>query len=196
MLSESDKIEPIAKGAKEVHERFIRTADLQPSIDWVKFDRKYKEYNYVFAPKSHRPFKSKGAYGFAHGGFTPQEIILPQFIFRKKTEAMQALDVRIVNKQDLQDVTGELFGIKIRATSQTNDLFTSSRKIQLKLYANNQLYSSSNIVKIEPDETQSFDFSFSGNSEITAVILDAETQEQIDSVKIIKSNARDLGGLL
>ena len=44
--------------------------------------------------------------------------------------------------------------------------------------------------------TQSFDFSFGGHSEIIAVVVDASTQEQIDSVKIKKSNARDLGGLL
>jgi hypothetical protein len=42
---------------------------------------------------------------------------------------------------------------------------------------------------------QSFDFSFGGHSEVIAVVVDANTQEQIDSVKIKKSNARDLGGL-
>jgi len=35
-----------------------------------------------------------------------------------------------------------------------------------------------------------------GNSEVTAILIDADTQEQLDSVKIKKSNARDLGGLL
>jgi hypothetical protein len=64
------------------------------------------------------------------------------------------------------------------------------------LYANNLTYSSSHIITIEPSATQSFDFSFGGNNEIIAVIVDASTQEQIDSVKIKKSNARDLGGLL
>jgi len=64
------------------------------------------------------------------------------------------------------------------------------------LYANNLTYSSSNIITIEPGAVQSFDFSFGGHNEIIAVIVDASTQEQIDSVKIKKSNARDLGGLL
>jgi len=64
------------------------------------------------------------------------------------------------------------------------------------LYAKNIKYSSSNIITIEPGAIQSFDFSFSGNNEIIAVIVDASNQEQIDSVKIKKSNARDLNGLI
>ena len=63
------------------------------------------------------------------------------------------------------------------------------------LYANNVTYSSSHIITIEPGGKQSFDFSFGGHSEVIAVVVDANTQEQIDSVKIKKSNARDLGGL-
>ena len=64
------------------------------------------------------------------------------------------------------------------------------------MYANNITYSNSNIITIEPGVTQSFDFSFSGHTEIIAVVVDAESQEQIDSVKIKKSNDRDLSGLL
>ena len=64
------------------------------------------------------------------------------------------------------------------------------------LYSNNITYSSSNIITMASGTSQSFDFSFGGNSEIIAVILDASTQEQIDSVNIKKSNARDFGGLL
>ncbi|HON54814.1 MAG TPA: hypothetical protein PLG03_04625, partial [Bacteroidales bacterium] len=63
-------------------------------------------------------------------------------------------------------------------------------------YANNIAYSSSNIITIDRGETQSFEFSFGGHSEIIAVIVDASTQEQIDSVKVKKSNARDLDGLM
>ncbi len=195
LLDESDKIEPVTVGKKEVHERFIRTEDTQNDKDWLKFDRPYSEFNYVYAAKSHRPFKSKGVYGFSHGGFTPQEIILPNFVFSKETESIKGLEVSITNKKELIEVTGELFGLKIQANSNENTLFTGSRKIQLLLYANNVTYSSSHIITIEPGGKQSFDFSFGGHSEVIAVVVDANTQEQIDSVKIKKSNARDLGGL-
>jgi hypothetical protein len=195
LLDESDKIEPVATGKKEVHERFIRTEDQQNDKDWLKFDRPYSEFNYVYAAKSHRPFKSKGVYGFSHGGFTPQEIIIPNFVFSKEAESIKGLEISITNKKELIEVTGELFGLKIQANSNENTLFTGSRKIQLLLYANNVTYSSSHIITIESGAMQSFDFSFGGHSEVIAVVVDANTQEQIDSVKIKKSNARDLGGL-
>ena len=108
---------------------------------------------------------------------------------------VSALDVSISNKKELIEVTGELFGLKIKANAKASDLFSSSRKVQVQLYANNISYSSSNIITIEPGATQSFDFSFGGHNEIIAVVVDAVSQEQIDSVQIRKSNARDLGGL-
>lgn len=196
LLDEADKIDPIASGKKEIHERFVRTTENQTDNGWLKFDRKYGDFNYVFAAKSHRPFKSKGVYGFSHGGFTPQEIIIPNFIFSKEITAEKGLEIIIVNKKELSEVTGELFGLKVQANSKADDLFSANRKIQVLLYAKNITYSSSNIISMEPGTTQSFDFSFGGNSEIIAVIVDANTQEQIDSVKIKKSTARDLGGLI
>jgi hypothetical protein len=196
LLDEADKIIPITAGKKEVHERFVRTIDKQTDKGWLSFERPNGEFNYVYAAKSHRPFKSKGVYGFSHGGFTPQEIIIPNFVFSKEAAVTKGLEVDILNKKELSEVTGELFGLKIQATANADDLFSASRKIQVLLYANNIKYSSSNIITIEPGASQSFDFSFGGNNEIIAVIVDATNQEQIDSVKIKKSNARDLGGLI
>jgi hypothetical protein len=195
LLNEADKIDPLAAGKKEVHERFVRTTDNQTDKGWLQFDKKYGEFNFVYAAKSHRPFKSKGVYGFSHGGFTPQEIIIPNFAFSVNAPTMKGLSVTILNKKELIEVTGELFGLKIQANQKADDLFSASRKIQVLLYANNITYSSSNIITIEPGAEKSFDFSFGGHCEIIAVIIDASTQEQIDSVKIKKSNVRDLGGL-
>lgn len=195
LLEESDKIDPTVVGKKEVHERFLRTQDELFNKDWLQFERNYGEFKYVYAAKSHRPFKSRGVYGFSHGGFTPQEVIIPNFVFSKEMLGVSALDVSISNKKELIEVTGELFGLKIKANAKASDLFSSSRKVQVQLYANNISYSSSNIITIEPGATQSFDFSFGGHNEIIAVVVDAVSQEQIDSVQIRKSNARDLGGL-
>lgn len=196
LLDEADKIDPNAEGRKEVHERFLRTVDKQNEKNWLEFERPYGEFNYVYAAKNHRPFKSKGVYGFSHGGFSPQEILIPNFVFTKETIASKGLDIVILNKADLNEVTGELLGLKIQARSEADDLFSANRRIQVLLYANNVTYSSSNIITIESGSIQSFDFSFGGHHEIIAVVVDASTQEQIDSVKIKKSNARDLGGLL
>ena len=195
LLDEADKIDPIVSGKKDVSERFIRTTEKQSGTDWIPFEKPYGEFKYVYAAKSHRPFKSKSVYGFSHGGFTPQEIIIPNFVFSKDAPTTKGLEVNIANKKELSEVTGELFGLKIQATAKADDLFSASRKIQVLLCANNITYSSSNIFTIEPGATQSFDFSFGGHNEIIAVVVDANSQEKIDSVKIKKSNARDLGGL-
>lgn len=196
LLEESDKIDLVVSGKKDVGERFVRTVEKQANKDLVSFKRPYGEFEYVYAAKNHRPFKSKGVYGFSHGGFTPQEIIIPNFVFSKETLTTKGLEINILNKKELNEVTGELFGLKLQAAGKVDDLFSASRKIQVLLYANNIAYSNSNIVTIEAGSTQSYEFSFGGNSEIIAVVVDANSQEQIDSVKIKKSNARDLGGLL
>jgi hypothetical protein len=196
LLDEADKIEPNATGKKEVHERFIRTEDKQHNPEWIEFERPYGEFKYVYVSKSHRPFKSKGVYGYSHGGLTPQEVVLPKFVFRKGKAVTSGLKVSIINKNELAEVTGNIFGIKLQAAASAPDLFGSVRKLQLILYANNLNYSSSNIIQMEPGKTESVEFSFNSHSEVKAILLDAETQEQLDSVTIKKSNARDLSDLL
>ena len=135
-------------------------------------------------------------YGFSHGGFTPQEIIIPNFKFTKDVSSVPALEVVIHNKKSLKEVTGEIFGLKIEAKSTTDSIFSTSRKVQIQLYANNILFTTSNIIPIVKGATESLEFSFSGKTEVTVVLLDANTQEQLDSIKIKKTIARDLGGLL
>jgi hypothetical protein len=195
ILDEADKIDPIATGKKEVHERFIRTAEKQTNSEWLCFDESYGEYRYIYSAKNHRPFKTKGVYGFSHGGFTPQEIIIPKFKFTKAKAQTSQLDVFIINKADLNNVPSELFVIKLEAPKAASDLFGAQRKVQIKLYAGNKEFQSSNIITIDAGKTESIECSFNNNQQIQAVLLDATTQEQLDTVIIKKSNLRDLGGL-
>lgn len=194
LLDESDKIKADAKGIKEVHERYIRTLEKQNRPDWLEFEEKCDKYNYIYVAKNHRPFKSVSTYGFSHGGITPQEVLVPNFVFEMKP-IVEGLKVKILNKNDLKEVTGEFFGIKVIASSERNNLFSASREIQLLLYANNINYCSSNFVKIKAGETESFEFSFEGHKTIKAVLVDADTRELLDDVEIKKSSARDLGEL-
>jgi len=196
LLDEADKIEPPATGKKEVHERYIRTVEKQNNTNWIEAKDPYEEYQYVYAAKSHRPFKSKGCYGFSHGGFTPQEIIIPNFIFCKEKMAITGLEVAIINKKDLAEVTGELFVIKLQAASTLPNLFASNRKVQVALYAGNVNYSSSSIINMKPGKIESLEFSFNGNTEVKVILLDAENKEQLDSLTVKSSNTRDLGPLL
>ena len=195
LLDEADKIDPAAKGKKDVNERFIRTIDKQSNDEWLQFDVPYAEYKHVYAAKNHRPFKSKGVYGFSHGGFTPQEIIIPKFKFTKVKAQTSKLEVIISNKSDLNDVPSELFVIKVEAAKAASDLFGAQRKVQIKLYAGNKEYQSSNVITLDAGKSDSVECSFNNNSQVQAVLLDATTQEQLDTAIIKKSNLRDLGGL-
>jgi hypothetical protein len=195
LLDEADKIDPNANGKKEVHERFLRTEDKQTNIEWLAFEKSYAEYKYVYAAKNHRPFKSKGVYGFSHGGFTPQEIIIPKFKFSKIKSQTSQLEVFISNTKDLTDVPSELFIIKLDAPKAPTDLFGGVRKVQIKLYAGNMEYQCSDIISIDANSIIDKEFSFSGNTHVQAVLIDATTQEQLDTAIVNKSNLRDLGGL-
>lgn len=196
LLDEADKISPNVTGKNKVSERYIRTVDKQTNPDWICFDKKYEDFNYVVVAKNHRPFKSKGVYGYSHGGFTPQEIIIPNFVFSKVKESTKGLEVKIGNKSELNDVTGSIFAVKLETSKAKNDLFSSSRKVQILMFANGKQYSTSSIYNLSSGNNILVEFSFSGNDSVLASLIDVETQEQLDSVKINKSNARDFGGLL
>ena len=196
LLDEADKIEPSVSGKKEVHERYIRTVEKQYGEEWLEFERSFAECNYVYVSRNHRPFRSKGMYGYSHGGFTPQEIILPNFKFSKKKPETSSLEVFISNKQDLAEITGNHFAIRLDASTSATDLFASQRKVQLKLHAGGKEYQSSTIINMETGKTESVECSFGNNDQVQAVLLDAVTQEQLDKVDVKKSGLRDMGGLI
>lgn len=197
LLEDADKISADATGKKDVGERFIRTVEKQPHPHWVGFAESYGEYNYVYAAKNHRPFKSKGGYGYSHGGFTPQEIILPKFTFRKEKPATDGLAVAVINKQELADVVGDNFAIKLQAAApKVANLFSQQRKLYVALYAGGVSCGQSNIISLEPGGAISLEFSLQGKTELQAIVLDADSKEQLDRVDVKKSSARDLGGLL
>jgi len=101
LLDEADKIEVNLTGKYELHERYIRTVEKQNISLLVEFKEKYKDFNYINVAKNFRPFKTVGVYGFSHGGLTPQEVIIPNFVFEKKHKAIEGLTVEILNKNEL-----------------------------------------------------------------------------------------------
>ena len=70
-----------------------------------------------------------------------------------------------------------------------------NRKVKILIYAGNVIHSSSNILNMKHGNSEAMEFSFNGNLELKAVLLDAETQEQLEIATIRKSNTRDFGGL-
>ena len=51
--------------------------------------------------------------------------------------------------KDLKEVTGEIFNIRLQGENPSGELFSATRKVKILLYANDNKYSDSNIIKLE-----------------------------------------------
>jgi len=179
-------------------ERYIR------SVNPIKYDAdlllekqiKYKGFNHYYFAKRLGPFKTPGVYGYSHGGLSPQETIIPFMQWTRKVQNKNALRVFIANKQDLKEVTGDWYGIKLKGESASKDLFSAERKIVLLFFAGNEKINESDIITIENQKEIKKEYRFGAANEIEIKILDAQTKEQLDRTVVRKSAARDLGGLM
>jgi len=198
LLEDSDKIQVNFSGNVAKNERFIR-AEKKQIIDknlLIEKQIKYNNFEYCYFSKRLGPFKTPGVYGFSHGGFTPQETIIPFFKWSNNDNEKDALQVIVSNKSDLKEVTGELYALKLNAHSSTDSLFTNERKIILLFFAGNKKVNESDIITITKGEEIKKEYQFGSHSVIDVKVLDAITKEQLDKVTIKQSAARDLGGLL
>lgn len=195
ILDESDKIPTDdVYGAKKVYERYIRSVNELNSDKYISIHEPYGEYNYVNFAKSTRPFSSTGKYGYSHGGFTPQEVIIPNFVFRY--EKTNQLDVNISNKKDLSEVNGNIVAIKISSGDEAVDVMSCQRRVRVVLYYGSKEIDKSSILTIIPGEKKSIDLSLNGALEALVVVIDEDTKDQLDKATIHKTQMRDLGGLL
>ncbi len=197
-LSESDKVVANFSGQVKKAERYIRTVEKQ-NVDRAMFIEKeqpYGEYNWLYFSTTMSPFKTVGAYGFSHGGLSPQELITPFLCWETEKEDVNNLSASITNKSDLASVMGNLYSIKIKADSPKNDLFSQERKVYLLFFAQGKQISKSDIITLTSGSRATKEYSFDGYEEIEVQLLDITSKEQLDKVVIKKDNARDLGGLL
>lgn len=198
LLSEADKISVSPNGTHHKAERYIRTKDKQPDLmpTLIEVEKGYKEFSYLYFARNIHPFKTPGRYGFSHGGLTPQEIVTPLFCWEKRGSGANKLPVFIKNKEDLKDVTGDLFSIKIQAGKGSGDLFSVQRSVYLIFFANKEPINKSDIFTINKEETITKEYSFDGHPEIEVQLLDATTKQQLDRTVVKQNKDRDLGGLL
>ena len=195
LLDESDKIPTDdVSGVKKVSERYIRSVEEQNSDKYISLHEPYGEYNYVNFAKSSRPFSSTGKYGYSHGGFTPQEVVIPNFVLRY--EKTNQLEVNIINKKDLSEVNGDIVAIKISSGDEAVDIMSSQRRVRVVLYSNGKEIDKSSILTMGPGKKESLDLSLNGANEAMVVVIDEDTKDQLDKAVINKTQMRDLGGLL
>jgi len=196
ILQESDKIPlNVPDGAK--HERYCVSKSKVPEVSEhiIEMKKAYKKYDYLYFSRTHNPYKTKGEYGFSHGGITPQELLIPYLIIEKMVADINHLEVSIVNKKVLEAVVGDVYEIKIKAGAHMGELFNSQRKIVIIFVKDRKEFNQSDIIDMKADEEVVKEFSFGKYDEFEAVIVDAESKSRLDSCKIKKQIARDFGGL-
>lgn len=194
ILDEADKIPTDdIYGEKKVSERFIRSINEQTSSKYISLKESYDKYNYVNFAKSSRPFASTGKYGYSHGGFTPQEVVIPNFVFTY--DKFNQMDVGITNKKDLIDSAGDIITVKFAACNEAVDIMSTQRRVRVALYVGNDVVDRSSIISVTPGNANKVDLSLNNASEAVVVIFDEDTKDQLDKAKVTKSHLRDLGGL-
>lgn len=193
ILDEADKI-PVPNGdIKKLEERFcLVNARLQDSKGLVEREDDFCGSAYQYYAKSDKPFKTKGAYGYAHGGFTPQECIIPIYEFGQ--DAAEALHVSIANKKDLQAVAGQYFKQKLQAESST-DVFKQERRIEIHFFEGTKELSMQIVTIKQGQLLDNNEFVMPASGKAKMVLVDASTKEQIDYCEVKGSSARDLDDL-
>lgn len=197
ILTESDKLDfSISDVSNSKSQRYILTQEEQKHPDLWSIQRSYKDYSYINVAKSDRPFLTKGVYGFSHGGFTPQEIIIPNFKFTKPGGNPQLLEVTITNKTDLTAVEGAFFMIKLMAKNSSVSLFGNNRNVRLVFSTDNEEVSRTTEIEMRSRKQWEKEFDFGGHAALTVILEDAINGEKLDQKKVKNGSLRNFGGLL
>lgn len=195
LLSEADKIPVPSGGAFKVEERYLLSNDDNPMwTELLQSSEEYAGYKFQYYSRSDKPFVSKGAYGYAHGGFTPQECIIPLYCF-KSDQSDVGCRVMIANKNELDGVIGNYFKVKIKAEADGSGIFGASRKIKMQVCDSAGKAINVEILDVKAGEVVTREWPMAA-SPLKFVVSDAETTQQLDSCTVSQSSARDLGGLL
>ena len=193
LLDEADK-EPRPEGnIQKIEERFVLTEEPLNTSNLIERTGRYFNSNYQYYVKTDKPFKTTGRYGYSHGGFTPQECIIPAYELNIESNDM-ALRVMISNKKELKAVTGNYFTVKLLAEGCESDLFRNERKVKLLLYAGKKMVSGNQIYSMKPGETIHAEFEMTNGID-KVILVDKETSEQIDYSAINQSLSRDIDDL-
>lgn len=193
ILDEADK-EPRPDGQTlRIEERYVLTEHPLPSTKLIEIEGRYLDSNYQYYARTDKPFVTRGAYGYAHGGFTPQECIIPVYEM-SKSQSEYSLGITIDNKEELRNIAGNYFTVKLSAENVDNSLFTHERKIKLMLFAGNKVVNGNMINCMKPGETLCLEFELTDGID-KVVIADKVTAVQIDSCEIRKSSSRDIDDL-
>lgn len=185
LLDEASKV--TAPGGVDVKERFFLTDEYIPQPNFVRREDKFPGGKYQYYAKTDRPFRTRGAYGYSHGGFMPQECLIPFYRFSTSSKTASA-EAIIVNKDSLTSVTGQFFTVKLKG----NDVSVGSR-LKVSLYSNGSLFSSV-IARLDNSGYASAEFE-TADGMLSVIVQDTASGAQLDNAPVKKSANRDLDDL-
>jgi hypothetical protein len=194
ILDEADKM-PVPNGADKVEERFSMATERLSVHDMIERKFDFTGSTWQYYSKTDKPFKTRGCYGYAHGGMTPQECIIPVYEFTQQQTA-EALHISITNKQMLKEVTGNYFTVKLKAAGDNNSLFLQERRIIVQVYHHDKIADATPVFKMTANSLQEYEYEMPASDDVKVVVIDAQTKEQIDFCSVERNDARGLDGLL
>lgn len=184
LLDEASKV-PSPAGV-DVKERFFLTDEFISQPNLVCREDNFPGGQYQYYAKTDHPFRTRGAYGYAHGGFTPQECLIPFYCF--STDTTDTVDVTIANRDALAEVTGNFFTVKLKGNKAAIGM-----RVKVSLYANGSLVSNV-IAKIDDSGDAGVEFETIDGS-LFVIVQDTGTAIQLDNAPVKKSTSRDLEDL-
>lgn len=185
ILDESSKV-PAPAGV-DVKERFLLSYEyiVQPNL--IRREDSFPGGQYQYYAKTDRPFRTRGLYGYAHGGFTPQECLIPFYCF-STSDSSSTVEVTISNRDALAAVTGQFFTVKLKG----NEAAIGTR-VKVSLCANGRL-ASTVIVRIGDSGDAGAEFETIDGS-LSVIVQDTGAGVQLDNAPVKKSTNRDLDDL-
>ena len=81
------------------------------------------------------------------------------------------------------------------AESVENTLFKAERKVVIQIYGNGALLSTSSVYRMTPSSVQEAEFALAATENVKVVVVDIQTQQQVDFCDVKKSVSRDLDDL-
>ena len=185
LLDEASKV-PSPAGV-DVKERFFLTDEFISLPNLVCREDNFPGGQYQYYAKTDHPFRTRGLYGYAHGGFTPQECLIPFYCF-STSDTSSTVDVTIANRDALAEVTGNFFTVKLKGNEAAIGM-----RVKVSLYANGSLVSNV-IAKIDDSGNAGVEFETIDGS-LSVIVQDTGTAIQLDNAPVKKSTSRDLEDL-
>ena len=185
LLDEASKV--IAPAGVDVKERFFLTDEYISESKFIRREDSFLGSIYQYYAKTDKPFRTRGAYGYSHGGFTPQECLIPLYRFSSK-DKHSGIEVKIINKDTLTSVSGQFFTVRLKGNEAS-----IGQRVKVILY-NNGAQDSSTILKLDDNCEASCELELTGDT-MSIIVQDTKINNQLDNAHVKKAFSRDLDDL-